>query len=406
MRLSAIASAAVLCAGLSPTLIGAQGAVSDGLVRIGVLTDLSGLYSDFAGKGSVEAVRMAVEDFGGRVLGMPIEVVSADHQNKADVASAKAREWYDTGKVDVITNVVSSSTAIAVSGIARQKSRPVIVSGAYTSRLSNEDCSPFTVHYQIDTTALTNTPKAIVKMDPGSWYFLTADYVFGHTMERDARASIEAGGGKVVGSVKHPLAATDFSSFLLQAQASKARFIGLANAGGDTISSIRSAKEFGLTTSGKQQLVAMALFLNDVHALTLPVAQGIYTTASFYWDRDPASRAWSEKFFKRMGKMPSEVQAADYSAAMSYLRAVAAAGTDEPVAVMAQLRKATINDFFASNGRIREDGRFVKVIYLVQVKTPAESKRPWDYFHVRATIPGADAFLPLAKSSCSLVKKS
>jgi branched-chain amino acid transport system substrate-binding protein len=391
---------------MSASCAQAQSGLSDDVVRLGVLTDMGSLYSDFSGKGSVEAVKMAVEDFGGKVLGKTIEVVSADHQNKADIAASKAREWFDTGKVDAIFNVVSSGTAMAVSEVGRQKAKPVMVTGAYTSRLTNEGCSPYTIHYQIDTTALTNTPKALVKQGADSWYFLTADYVFGHTMERDATEAIKAGGGKVLGSVKHPLNAHDFSSFLLQAQASGAKFVGLANAGGDTIAAIKGANEFGLTRGGKQSLVAMALFLNDVHALGLPVAQNIFTTASFYWDRNAETRAWSERFYKRMGKMPSEVQAGDYSGALTYLKAVAAAGTDDTKVVMEKLRSLPVNDVFATNGRIREDGRFIKDVYLVQVKTPAESKRPWDYFNIRATIPGTQAFTPLDKSSCALIKKS
>lgn len=380
--------------------------ISGDVVKIGVLTDMGSLYSDFSGKGSLEAVRMAVEDFGGKVLGKPIEIVSADHQNKPDIAAAKAREWYDTGNVDVIVDVVSSGAALAVSEVGRQKEKLVLISGAYTSRLTNEQCAPYTVHYQIDTTALTSTPKALVKLGADSWYFVTADYAFGQNMERDATAAINAGGGKVLGSVKHPLNSSDFSSFMVQAQASGAKYVGLANAGGDTVASIKAANDFGLTRGGKQSVVAMALFLSDVHAIGLPVAKDIYTTASFYWDRDDASRAWSERFFKRMGKMPSEVQAADYSATLSYLKAVAAAGTDASKPVLDKLRELPVNDFFATNGRVREDGRFIKDIYLVQVKKPAESKRTWDYFWVRGTIPGQEAFLPLDKSGCALVKKS
>ncbi|OUL99608.1 ABC transporter substrate-binding protein [Variovorax sp. JS1663] len=384
----------------------AQAGASDDVVRIGLLTDMASLYSDFSGKGSVEAVRMAIEDFGGQVLGKPIELVSADHQNKPDIAATKAREWLDAGKVDAILGGVSSGTALAISEVGRQKSRIVMITAAYTSRLTNEACAPYTIHYQVDTNALTNTPRALVRQGADSWFFLTADYVFGQTMQADATAAIQAGGGKVLGSVKHPLNSPDFSSYLLQAQASNARFIGLANAGGDTIASIKAARDFGLMRSGKQNLVAMALFLSDIHALGLPVAQGIYTTASFYWDRDDKSRAWSERFFKRTGKMPSEVHAADYSGAMAYLKAIAAAGTDDPKAVRAKLRELPIDDIFASGGRIRDDGRLVKDVYLVQVKTPAESKRSWDYLNVRATIPGSEAFPPIEKGQCALVKKS
>lgn len=382
-----------------------QAAISDSVVKIGVLTDMASLYSDFSGKGSVEAAKMAVEDFGGKVLGARIEVVSADHQNKPDIASAKSREWFDSDKVDVIVDVVSSAAALAVSEVGKQKGKMVIVTGAYTARLTGDACAPYTIHYQADTTALATTPKALVKQGADSWFFLTADYAFGQTMERDASEAIKAGGGKIVGSTKHPLNATDFSSFMMQAQASKAKFIGLANAGGDTIASIKAANEFGLTRGGKQTLAAMKVFESDVHAMGLPVAQGLFTTASFYWDRDAASRAWAEKFFKRVGAMPSEVHAANYSATLAYLKAVTAAASDEPQAVITKLRALPVNDIYATNGRVREDGRFIKDLYLVQVKTPAESKRTWDYFTVKATIPGDQAFLPLEKSACPLVKK-
>ncbi|WP_076999835.1 ABC transporter substrate-binding protein [Variovorax sp. KK3] len=384
----------------------AQTGASDDVVRIGLLTDMASLYSDFSGKGSVEAVRMAIEDFGGQVLGKPIDLVSADHQNKPDIAATKAREWFDAGKVDAIVGGVSSGTALAISEVGRQKSRMVMITAAYTSRLTNEACAPYTIHYQVDTNALTNTPRTLVRQGADSWFFLTADYVFGQTMQADATAAIQAGGGKVLGAVRHPLNSPDFSSYLLQAQASNAKFIGLANAGGDTIASIKAARDFGFLRSGKQSLVAMALFLSDIHALGLPVAQGIYTTASFYWDRDEKSRAWSERFFKRTGKMPSEVHAADYSGATAYLKAVAAAGTDDTKAVRGKLRELPIDDIFASGGRIRDDGRLVKDVYLVQVKTPAESKRSWDYLNVRATIPGSEAFPPIEKGQCALVKKS
>lgn len=384
----------------------AQTGASDNVVRIGLLTDMASLYSDFSGKGSVEAVKMAVEDFGGQVLGKPIELVSADHQNKPDIAGTKAREWFDANKVDIVVGGVSSGTALAISEVGRQKNKLVMITQAYTSRLTNEACAPYTIHYQVDTNALTNTPRALVRQGADSWYFLTADYVFGQTMQADATAAIQAGGGKVLGAVKHPLNSPDFSSYLLQAQASKAKYIGLANAGGDTIASIKAARDFGLTKDGKQNLVAMALFLSDIHALGLPVAQNIYTTASFYWDRDEKSRAWSERFFKRVGKMPSEVHAADYSGATAYLKAVAAAGTDETKAVRAKLGELPVDDLFASGGRIREDGRLVKDVYLVQVKTPAESKRTWDYLNVRATIPGSEAFPPIEKGACALAKKS
>jgi branched-chain amino acid transport system substrate-binding protein len=404
----AFTACALALAGMASTMQAqaqtqAQG-ISDEVVKIGVMTDMASLYSDFSGKGSVEAVKMAVEDFGGKVLGKPIEVLAADHQNKTDVASAKAREWFDSNKVDVIVDLVSSGTALAVNEVGRQKGRVVIVTAAYTSLLTQQQCAPYTIHYQANTTALTSTPRRLVKQGADSWYFVTADYTFGHTMEREASDAIKAGGGKVVGSSRHPLNAADFSSFLLQAQSSGAKFIGLANAGGDTINAIKAANEFGLTRGGKQSLVAMKIYETDINGLSLPVTQGLYTTASFYWDRDAASREWAERFFKRVGKMPTEVHAADYSATTNYLNAVAAAGSDDAKAVVEKLRATPVNDFFARNGKVRADGMLVKDLYVVQVKKPAESKRAWDLFNVVATIPGDEAFAPLQGSRCPLVK--
>mgnify|MGYP003497489174 FL=1 len=334
--------------------------VSDGVVKIGVLTDMNSLYADISGKGAVEAVKMAVEDFGGKVLGMPIEVISADHQNKADIASSKSREWLDTQKVDMITDNVASSTALAAVKVAAEKKKIAIVNGAASSRISNEDCTPYSVHYTYDTIALANgTGKAVVKDGGDSWFFLTADYAFGHSLEKDVTEVVKTNGGKVVGSVKHPLNASDFSSFLLQAQSSGAKIIGLANAGGDTINSIKAANEFGILKSGKQQLAGLLVFITDIHALGLEATQGLYATEGFYWDLNDDTRKWSEKFFKRMGKMPSMVQAGDYSSTMHYLKAVEAAGTDDADAVMKKMRELPINDFFAKGGKIREDGRMV-----------------------------------------------
>ena len=380
--------------------------VSDGVVKIGVLTDMNSLYADISGKGAVEAVKMAVEDFGGKVLGMPIEVISADHQNKADIASSKSREWLDTQKVDMITDNVASSTALAAVKVAAEKKKIAIVNGAASSRISNEDCTPYSVHYTYDTIALANgTGKAVVKDGGDSWFFLTADYAFGHSLEKDVTEVVKTNGGKVVGSVKHPLNASDFSSFLLQAQSSGAKIIGLANAGGDTINSIKAANEFGILKSGKQQLAGLLVFITDIHALGLEATQGLYATEGFYWDLNDDTRKWSEKFFKRMGKMPSMVQAGDYSSTMHYLKAVEAAGTDDADAVMKKMRELPINDFFAKGGKIREDGRMVHDMYLVQVKTPAESKKPWDYYKVKATIPGNEAYRSLANSTCPMIKK-
>ena len=404
-KLTILVGAAMLSIGASVT-VAQQGKVSDDVVKIGVLTDLSGLYADISGKGAVEAVKMAVEDFGGKVLGKPIEVIVADHQNKADIASTKAREWIDTEKVDMIQDLVSSATAIAAVKVAGEKKRIAISNGAASSRLSNEDCTPYSVHYTYDTVALANgTGKAVVKDGGDTWFFLTADYAFGKSLEKDTTAVVKANGGKVLGGVLHPLNTSDFSSFLLQAQSSGAKIIGLANAGGDTINSIKAANEFGIMKSGKQKLAGLLIFITDIHALGLQMTQGLYATTGFYWDLNDETRKWSERYFKRTGKMPSMVQAGDYSSTMHYLKAVQAAGTDDSDAVIKKMKETPINDFFAKNGKIREDGRMVHDMYLVQVKTPAESKRPWDYYNVRATIPGDQAFRPLSESTCPFVKK-
>ncbi|QAU32698.1 ABC transporter substrate-binding protein [Janthinobacterium sp. 17J80-10] len=383
-----------------------QSTISDDVVKIGVLTDLAGLYSDLSGEGSVNAVRMAVEDFGGKVLGKPIEIIYADHQNKADVASAKAREWFDAQKVDMIADLVTSSTALAVVDIARQKNRIAIVNGAGSSRLTNEACTPNSVHYSWDTYALANgTANTIVKQGRDSWYFLTADYAFGHSLEKDASEVIKANNGKLAGASRHPLAASDFSSFLLQAQASGAQVIALANAGPDTVNSIKAAREFGITKSGKQSLAALLVTVNDIHSLGLEAGQGLYATEGFYWDLNDDTRKWSKRFFAKMKKMPNMIHAGVYSSTIHYLKAVQAAGTDDAGAVMKKMKEMPINDFFARNGRIREDGRMVHDMYLVQVKKPSESKTPWDYYNVKAVIPGEQAYQPLSASKCPLVKK-
>ena len=409
MKLKTIA-AATLAAFAASTAGGAfaqEGKVSDNVVKIGVLTDLSGLYADISGKGSAEAVKMAVEDFGGKVLGKPIEVLVTDHQNKADLASTKAREWFDTEKVDMIQDLVASSTALAAVKVAAEKKRIAIVNGAAASRLSNEDCTPYSIHYTYDTIALANgTGREVVGQGGDTWFFLTADYAFGHTLEKDVTEVVKSANGKVLGSVKHPLNSSDFSSFLLQAQSSGAKIIGLANAGGDTINSIKAANEFGLLKSGKQKLAGLLVFITDIHALGLQATQGLYATEGFYWDLNDDTRKWSERFAKRNGgRKPSMVQAGDYSSTMHYLKAVQAAGTDDADAVMKKMKETPVNDFFAKNGKIREDGRMVHDMYLVQVKTPAESKGVWDYYHVRKVIPGETAYRPLAQSTCPLVKK-
>lgn len=388
------------------TLVTGQGQVSGDTVKIGVMTDMSGTLSDLSGAGSVTAVRMAVEDFGGKVLGKPIEIVQADHQSKPDLASSLAREWIDQQGVDMITDLTNSAVALAVAALVRDKSRIAIVNGAGTTRITNQDCSQNTVHYTWDTYAMAyGTAKAIVRQGGDTWYFLTADYAFGHQSEKDVSAVVVASGGKVLGSSKHPQGTSDFSSFILKAQQSGAKIIGLANGGTDTINSIKAAEEFGLSTSGKQNLAGLAIFITDIHTLGLKSSQGLILTTGFYWDRDEETRKWSRRFFERQKKMPTAIQAGNYSSTLHYLKAVQAAGTDESGAVMAKMKSMPVNDFFAANGKIRQDGRMVHDMYLVQAKKPGESKYPWDYFRILATIPGDEAFQPLSQSTCTLVKK-
>jgi branched-chain amino acid transport system substrate-binding protein len=333
-----------------------------------------------------------------------IELVSADHQNKADVGAAKVREWYDRDGVDMITDVLNSAVALAAAKVGAEKKRIMMNTGAATTRLTNEDCTPYTVHYVYDTYALANgTARTLTKQGADSWYFLTADYAFGHSLERDASEMVRAAGGKVLGSVRHPLNTSDFSSFLLQAQTSKAKVIGLANAGGDSVNAIKSAAEFGITRN--QTLAGLLLTILDVHALGLQATQGMTFTEGFYWDLNDETRQWSRRFLEKAKKMPTMLHAGNYSATLAYLKAVRAAGTDDADAVMKKLRELPIDDMFARGGRIREDGRMVHDMYVVQVKKPAESKAAWDYYHVKAVVAGNDAFQPLALSRCPLVKK-
>ena len=380
------------------------GAISGDKVVIGVMNDMSGLYADIGGPGSVEAAKMAVADFGGKVLGKPVEIVFADHQNKPDVGANKAREWYDTQGVDMVVDVPTSSVAIAVAKIASEKKRVFISTGAVSTQLTNEACNPYTVHYAYDTYALANgTGKAIVKTGGKTWFFITADYAFGHSLETDTANVVKANGGTVVGQVRHPLNASDFSSFMLQAQASKAQIIGLANAGGDTINSVKAANEFGLTKN--QSLAGLLLFITDIHSLGLKTAQGLMLTDAWYWDTNEETRKFSRRFFEKMKRMPTFDQAAVYSAVTTYLKGVKATGTDDADKVMAELKKAKINDMFVKNGYIRQDGRMIKEMYLMQVKKPEESKYPWDYYTLKATIPAEEAFQPLSKSTCPMIKK-
>ena len=405
MKSDAIA-AALTCLFAMSTAALAQPAdkISDGVVKIGLILDMAGPYAHVTGAGSATAARMAVEDVGGKVLGKPIEVLVADHQNKPDLSSAKAAEWFDREKLDALMDVAASSTALAAQDVAKQRNKIIILNGPATTRLTNESCGAQTIHYAYDTYALANgTGQAVVKQGGDSWFFLTVDYTFGHDLEKDTAAAVKAAGGKVLGGVRHPLNTADFSSFLLQVQASKAKVVGLANAGTDTIQAIKQAGEFGLTR--QQQLAALLIYITDVHSLGLNVAQGMLLTEGFYWDLNDDTRAWSRRYFERMKAMPNMSQAGVYSATRHYLNAVASAGTDETAAVMQAMRQTPINDFYARNGRIREDGRMVHDMYLVEVKKPAESKAPWDYFKVVATTPGEQAFQPLSASRCALVKK-
>ncbi len=383
----------------------AQAQISDNVVKIGVLTDLSGVYSDVAGKGTVVATEMAIADFmASEKPAFKVEMASADHQNKGDIAANKAREWFERDKVDVASELVTTSVALAVMKIAKEKNRIALISGAASTLVTNKDCNDVTVQWTYDTYAVANgTAKAVVKQGGKKWFFLTADYAFGHSLEKDAGDVVKANGGQVVGSVRHPFPGSDFSSYLLKAQASGAQIIGLANAGGDTINAIKQAAEFGITQ--KQQLAGLLMFITDIHSLGLKATQNMYLTEGFYWDLNEETRAWSKRFFDKTKRMPTMIQAGQYSSVMHYLKAVKAINTDDTAKVMTQMKKTPINDFFAKNGSIRADGRMVHDMYLLQVKKPAESKTPWDYYHVRATIPAAEAFQPLSASTCPLVKK-
>ena len=378
--------------------------LSDGVLKVGVMTDMSGAYSDLCGPGSVVAAQMAIDDFGGKVLGKKIELVSVDHQNKADIAANKAREWFDTGKVDAIADLPTSSCALAVEEVAKQKNRITLISTGASTKITNDACSPTNVHWTYDTYALAvGTGKAVVASGGDTWYFITADYAFGHSLEGDTASVVEASGGKVLGKVRAPFPNTDFSSFLMQAQASGAKIIGLANAGGDTMNAIKQAKEFGITQN--QSLAGLLIFITDINSLGLETAQGMMLTTGFYWDRDDETRAWAKRFAAKHGNMPTMGQAGVYSSLLHYFKAVDKAGTDEAGAVMAAMKSIPVNDMFAKNGYIRDDGRMVHDMYLAQVKKPSESTGKWDYYKIIRTIPGDDAYMPLEKSTCPLVKK-
>ncbi len=379
-------------------------AADSGPVKIGVLTDLSGLYADIGGPGAVDAVRMAVEDFDGSVLGRPIEVIEGDTQNKPDVAAAIARQWYDVGGVKMIIDLPSSPIALAVQKLSKDKDRVSIVTGAGSDTLTGKDCSPTGVHWVYDTYSTGKaTVDAVVQRGGDSWFLVQLDQVFGAALAKEVTVELAEKGGKLVGVVRHPLNTSDFSSFILQAQASKAKVVGLANAGGDTINSLKQAQEFRLMQGG-QQLVSLLMFISDVKSIGLQAAQGLLLTEAFYWDLNDESRAFSKRFFERNKRMPTSNQAGDYSATLHYLKAVKAAGTDDAMQVMAKMRAMPIKDPFTQDGRLRVDGRMVHDIYLMQVKKPEESKGPWDVYQVLQTIPGDQAFRPLSESDCPLVK--
>jgi len=383
----------------------AQGEISGGVVKLGVLTDETGVFSSLSGEGSIEATRMAVEDFGGKAAGKPIEIIHADHQNKTDIGAAIARRWFDVDGVDVIIDVPNSAIVLAVQELAKEKNRVLLVSTAGTADLTGKACSPVGVHWTWDTYAFAaSSAKSIVQRGGDSWFFLTADFAFGHAMQRDATRFIEAAGGKVVGGVSHPLNNADFASFLLQAQSSRAKVVALANGGTDMTNSIKQAAEFGIPQGG-QRLAALAAFITDVHAVGLAGAQGLLLTTSFYWDRTEESRQWSKRFFARRGVMPTQTQAGVYSAVTHYLKAVDALGSDEAKAVVAKMRDMPIHDFFADRGFIRLDGRMVHDMYLVEVKKPEESRYPWDYYKILQTIPGEEVFRPMDDGGCPFLAK-
>jgi branched-chain amino acid transport system substrate-binding protein len=384
----------------------AHAQISDGVVKVGVLSDMSSLYSDIGGKGSVVAAQMAIEDFDPPKHGLKVELVSADHQNKPDVGSAIARQWYDVDKVDAIFDVPTSSVALAVSGVTKDKGKAFIISGAASSDLTGKSCTPNNVHWTYDTWMLANgTGSAIVKTGGDTWFFITADYAFGHALERDTEAVVLKQGGKVLGKVRVPLNTADFSSYLLQAQASKAKIIGLANAGGDTTNSIKQAAEFGIVKGG-QNLAGLLVFLSDVHALGLQTAQGLIFTEAFYWDMNDQTRAWAKRFAaKNDGKYPTMVHAGVYAGMLHYLKAVEAAKTDDGTKVVAKMKELPTDDPLFGKGSIRADGRKIHPAYLVEVKKPSESKGPYDYYKIRATIPADQAFRPLDQGDCPLVKK-
>jgi branched-chain amino acid transport system substrate-binding protein len=398
---------ALLCAGLAVAALppGAAAQISGDVVRIGLLTDYSGPFSALSGPGGVIAARMAVEDFGGKVAGKPVEIIEADHGNKADTASAIARKWFDVDGVDMIADLPNSSIALAVQEIARERKKLTITSASGTSALTGKACSPTGFQWTWDTYSVAvSTGKAVVQQGGKNWFIVAADYAFGHGMADDLSTLVKANGGSIAGTIFHPLNTADFSSFLLQAQSSGADVVALANGGTDTVNSIKQAGEFGLT-GGKQKLVGLAIFITDVHAMGLANAHGLLLTTGFYWDRTPETRAWSKRFFERHHAMPTMAQAGVYSSVIHYLKAIESSRTDDAEIVARKMRDTPVEDFFAEDGTLRADGRLVHDMYLAQVKAPADSHQPWDYYNILRTIPGEEAVRPLAESDCPLVKK-
>lgn len=384
----------------------AQAEISNDEIRIGYLADMSGTYRDLSGPGGLEALKMAIEDFGGSVEGKKIVTFNADDLNKPDVGANTVRQWIDERNVDMVTGLVASSVVLAAAKVVEQGGKLALISGAAASSITNEFCSPNHIHWTYDTFALANgTANAVLKDGGKSWFILTADYAFGHAMEADIKKVVEAEGGSVVGTVRHPFPSSDFSSYILQAQGSGADVVALANAGADTVNSLKTASEFGVTQSG-QKLAGMVVFLNDIHAMGLDVTQGLMLTTGWYWDMNDEARAWAKRYEARVGSMPTMVHAGIYSATTHYLNAVKATGSDDTQTVRAEMAKTPVNDMFAKNGKIREDGRMVHDMYLVQVKKPEESKGEWDLYKVVRTIPGDEAFRPLAESQCKLVTQN
>jgi branched-chain amino acid transport system substrate-binding protein len=393
----------LIAAAVLPVYAAAQ--ISDDVVKIGVIVDKTGVYSANGGPGAVKAVEMAVKDFGGKVNGKPIEVVSADYQNKVDIALSRAREWIDRDQVDMIIESTDSAAAIAMQKLGADKKRIVIFAGSASTALTNKECSPYGIHYVYDTYALaTGTGRAVMQDGGDSWYFITADYAFGTALEKDTTRVIQEMGGKVLGTIKHPLNASDFSSFLLQAQSSKSKVIGLANAGKDTQNSVRQAAEFGLT-KGNQKLATLLVFDTDIKGLGLNAAQGLLFTTGFYWDYNDETRSWSKRFHDIHKAMPTMIQAGAYSATMHYLKAIQATGTDNADTVIRKMKETEINDFFAKGGKIRPDGRMIHDMYLAEAKKPSESKGEWDIMRIKRVIPAAQAFQPLSESTCFLIKR-